>query len=402
MTMSKVIPSQAAEWLPAKLVLLCEPNIETVFGMLQPAANNFAFPYALSAGRAEHQAFRRELEASGARVIDIREALALAPRASLEHWAKQAVTIRTDPAMPQNDVAICVEQLLDALQVFDSASLIELIMLRPVLHIGLNPGALDPTTRYTTRYELKSATGAYYTRDPLITTARGCVITRLKLDIRKPENDVIAHVLEALGIQPLLRIQAPGTLEGGDFIPCGDFVLQGQGLLTNAEGVRQCLANNVYGHVEVGVVVDPRGSMDEMHLDTYFAMLDRDLAACLDTRLSGELEPRVDVYQPDGSPDSYSMVHTRSVLFSAYLEEKGITVIPFTKSEQDNFAANGLLTGPRNLIGVSRAGKAFERRLQSLGVRTRMIQFDALTGGYGGPHCSSQVLLRAEEDAKQS
>jgi len=23
-----------------------------------------------------------------------------------------------------------------------------------------------------------------------------------------------------------------------------------------------------------------------------------------------------------------------------------------------------------------------------------LIAFDALTGGYGGPHCSSQVLLR--------
>jgi arginine deiminase len=375
-------------------VLLCEPNLETLLGMLQPAANNFAFPYSLSAGRAEHQAFRRELETSGARVIDIREALSQAPRPSLERWAQQAVTIRTDPAMQQSDVAICVEQLLDALQVSDTASLVELIMLRPVLHVELNRDALDPTTRYTTRYELKPADSAYYTRDPLITTARGCVITRLKLDIRKPENDVIAHVLEALGIKPLLRIQAPGTLEGGDFIPCGDFVLQGQGLLTNAEGVRQCLANNVYGHVEVAVVVDPRNGMDEMHLDTYFAMLDRDLAACLDTRLSGALEPRVEVWQPDGNPGAFSMVHTRSVQFSAYLEEKGVTVIPFTKSEQDNFAANGLLTGPRDLIGVSRAGSEFERRLQSLGVRTRFIGFDALTGGYGGPHCSSQVLLR--------
>jgi arginine deiminase len=394
MASSTFSPAQPAEWLPAKVVLLCEPNVETLFGMLQPAANNFAFPYALSIGRAEHQAYRRELEASGVRVIDIREALAQAPRPALERWAQQAVTIRTDPAMPQNDVAICVEQLLDALQVFDTASLIELVMLRPILHVGLNREALDPTTRYTTRYELKPADSAYYTRDPLITTARGCVITRLKLDIRKPENEIAAHVLEALGIQPLLRIQAPGTLEGGDFIPCGDFVLQGQGLLTNAEGVRQCLANAVYGRVEVGVVVDPRNNMDEMHLDTYFAMLDKDLAACVDTRLSGEQEPRVEVWQPDSDSEAFGMVHTRTVLFSAYLEEKGVTVIPFTKSEQDNFAANGLLAGPRDLIGVSRAGAAFERRLQSLGVRTRFIKFDALTGGYGGPHCSSQVLLR--------
>ncbi len=394
MPLPSITPTQAAEWLPARVVLLCEPNIETLFGLLQTHSNNFPFPYALSAGRAEHKNYRRTLEANGVQVLDIRETLALAPRDSLEQWATQAVKIVPDTNMSEQDTASSHAQLARSIAVFDPASLVDLIMLRPTLRVSVNADAVDPTTRYSTRYEIHPADSAYYTRDPVITTARGCVITRLKLDIRAPENDIIAHVLETLGITPLHRVEAPGTLEGGDFIPCGDFVLQGQGLLTNEEGVRQCLANGVYGFTEVAVVQDPRNNMDEMHLDTYFAMLDKDLAACVNSRLSGAEEPVVQVWQPLGTPNSFTYQLARTVLFSAYLEEKGITVIPFSKAEQDDFAANGLLIAPRHLIGVTRAGADFEARLQAAGVRTEFISFDALTGGYGGPHCSSQALVR--------
>jgi arginine deiminase len=381
--------------MPARVVLLCEPNIETLFGLLQTDSNNFPFPYALSAGRAEHRAYRATLEAAGVRVIDVREALAMAQRARIEAWAAQAIEIVPDASMSADDVASSHNQLTRALAAFDVESLVHLILLRPKLRVSVNPDAVDPTTRYSTRYEIRPADSAYYTRDPLITTARGCVITRLRLDIREPENDVAEYVLEALGIAPLYRVRAPGTLEGGDFIPCGDFVLQGQGLLTNEDGVHQCLDNKVYGFTEVGVVIDPRNNMDEMHLDTYFAMLDKDLAACVDTRLSGDEEPIVNVWQPVGTPGQFEYKLARTLLFSAYLEEKGVTVIPFSKKEQDDFAANGLLVGPRKLIGVTRAGADFEARLRVMGVDTRFIAFDALTGGYGGPHCSSQVLVRA-------
>jgi arginine deiminase len=134
--------------------------------------------------------------------------------------------------------------------------------------------------------------------------------------------------------------------------------------------------------------------MDEMHLDTYFAMLDKDLAACVASRLSGPEEPEVDVWEPHGDHAHYEYKLARTLLFSAYLEEKGVHIIPFSKAEQEDFAANGLLIAPRKLIGVTRAGKPFEDRLRAAGVETHFIAFDALTGGYGGPHCSSQVLVR--------
>lgn len=388
-----LIPSQPAEWLPARVVLMFEPALETLFSILQTDASNFLFPFSLKAGADEHRHYRRTLEAAGVTVIDIREALQRASHAQRVAWARSAVTLNPDAAITDEDRRHLDAHLQTTLDALDDDSLIQLILLRPLMNVRYNDAGVDPTTRFITRYEINPPS-PYYTRDPYITTREGVVITRLLLDKRRPENDIASHVLEALGITPLHRIEAPGTLEGGDFIPCGDFVLQGQGLLTNAEGVRQCLEHRVYGRVEVAVVRDPRMNMDEMHLDTYFAMLDKDLAACVDTRLSGDEAPAVDVYLPEGDETNYTHKLSRTLPFATYLQEKGIRVIPFSKHEQDNFAANGLLIAPRKLIGVTRAGAAFEQRLRDAGVDTHFIPFDALTGGYGGPHCSSQVLLR--------
>lgn len=388
-----ITPSQPAEWLPARVVLLCEPGLETLFSILQPAAANFLAPFSLAQAQAEHRAYRRALEAQGVRVIDIREALLAAGRASLQRWAGDAITLEADPDLTDDERIHAAQQLRDALGALDERSLLDLVLLRPVVRVSRNPDALDATTRFDARFIL-APPSPYYTRDPLITTRRGVVITRLALAKRRPENDLAAHVLDALGIEPLHRVQPPGTLEGGDFIPCGDFVLQGQGLLTNEDGVQQCLERRVYGEVEVAVVEDRRMHMDEMHLDTYFGLLDRDLAICLADRLHGADEPMVQVHMPVDDRAGFRYALKRHLRFSTYLQEKGIRVIPFSKDEQANFAANGLLIAPRRWIGAAQAGRSFAQRLQAAGVDAAWLAFDALTGGYGGPHCSSQVLVR--------
>jgi arginine deiminase len=389
--------SQPAEWLPAKTVLLCEPNMETLFGILETNSVNFLSPFSLKQAQAEHRAFRRAMESAGVQVIDVREALAGSGSPEslgrLQTWATTSVCYDIDESVSPGDRDLLRKNLQRTIQTLDPATLADLILLRPTLTIRYNENPLDPTSRFCSRYEVNPANNAFYMRDPLMTTASGCVIGRLRLDVRRAENDLAAHALEQLGIAPVYRVQPPGFLEGGDFIPCGDFVLQGQGLLSNAEGIRQCLEHRVYGFVEVGVVCDPRGQMDEMHLDTYLAVLDRDLCALCDNRLGSE-QPTVDIYAPDGTPGHFAYKKTRAVRLTDYLEEKGMQVLTFSKHEQEDFAPNGLLLGPRDFIGVSRAGQAYERRLNQRGVQTRFLDFDALTCGYGGPHCMSQVIRR--------
>jgi len=389
--------SQPAEWLAAKTVLLCEPNIETLFGILETNSVNFLSPFSLKLAQVEHRAFRRAMESAGVQVIDVREALmgdgSTQGNARLRAWATSSVHYEIDGAIAPGDRDLLWENLQRTVETLDPATLADLILLRPTLTIHYNENALDPTSRFRSHYEVNPANNAFYMRDPLITTAAGCIIGRLRLDVRRVENDIAAWALEQLGIGPVYRVPPPGFLEGGDFIPCGEFVLQGQGLLSDAEGVRQCLEHCVYGFVEVGVVRDPRAQMDEMHLDTYFAVFDRDLCALCDDRL-GDQQPIVDVYVPQGTPDRFAYQKARTVGFCTYLEEKGMQILTFSKQEQENYAPNGLLLGPRDFIGVSRAGKDYERRLNERSVNTRFLNFDALTCGYGGPHCMSQVIRR--------
>jgi arginine deiminase len=393
---------QRTEWDTARFVLLCEPRFETLFALLETNSANFLRPFSIEQAQREHRAFRQLLEAKGITVMDVREALTYGASQGpscealtrLQNWALQSVRYDTS-ALSAADAHLLVENLCRTIEVFDPATLVDLILLRPWLTITYNPQALDPTSRFVSRFEVSPASNLYYMRDPMITTQRGCVIGRLRLDVRRGENDIAQSLLEQLGIVPIYRVQAPGFLEGGDFLPAGDFVLQGQGLLSDADGVGQCLEHRVYGHVEVAVVKDPRSQMDEMHLDTYFSLLGPDLCALCEDRLQTGQEPVVDVYRPHGGETDFRYRLVKTVGFAAYLAEKGMRVITFSKEEQHNFAANGLLIAPYHLIGVRQAGSAYENRLRQHQVQTRFIPFDALTGGYGGPHCCSQVILRA-------
>jgi arginine deiminase len=156
-----------------------------------------------------------------------------------------------------------------------------------------------------------------------------------------------------------------------------------------------------YGFVEVAVVRDPRSDMDEMHLDTYFSVFDRDLCAICEERLQGQ-EPIVDVYEPVGTPDNFEYRLIRTEGFLTYLKGKGMKVITFTKKEQEAFAPNGLLVGPRHFLCVKGCGDEFVAKLQAEGVKVEYLDFSALTGGYGGPHCSSQVIRRGRGPVAES
>lgn len=64
------------------------------------------------------------------------------------------------------------------------------------------------------------------------------VITRPGADSRKPETEAAEKAVAALGYS-IRRIEAPGTLDGGDILKYGGKVWVGQGGRTNEEGLRQ-------------------------------------------------------------------------------------------------------------------------------------------------------------------
>ncbi len=389
--------SQPAEWDRAKVVLLCQPSVETLFAILETNSANFLYPFDLKKAIEEHKNYRRKLEEFGAKVYDLREMLInkcddQENLKRLREFALNSVKYSFE-GISREDEELLLSNLKGTIDVLSPEVLADVIILRPIINIRYNPRALDPTTRFLSSYCLAPANNLYFMRDGMLTTKEGVVIGNFTLDVRKVENDIVELALRQMGIEPIYRVKEPGHAEGGDFMPAGDFALQGVGLLSDEDGVKQMLDNGVYGNVEVALVRDPTPGMEEMHLDTYFNFLGSKLALLSEDRMIEGREPMVEIFEPVAE-ERISYKRKGEMTLRKYLEEKGFEIFKITVEEQRNFAPNFLLLEEKRIIGVKQAGESFEERLKQYGVKADLLDFSALIGGYGGPHCMSQVILR--------
>jgi arginine deiminase len=245
----------------------------------------------------------------------------------------------------------------------------------------------------------------YFCRDQQITTARGVVMGRMNSEQRRVETTIMEFVLRKLGVRPIYRVRGEGRLEGGDFIPAGETAFIGQGLRTNAEGVRQLLEAKVFGVKRVVVVKEPWHNQDQMHLDTYFNLISPKLAVLVAERMdvrdaAGNLtQParpdrrcKVDVYElTDGE-------YQRTVSdgdFQEFLEKSmGLRLLPVSSDDQLKYGINFLCLGPNRLLGIDGVSAQYKRALLDAGAKVTWMDFSNLTGGYGAAHCSTQVLCR--------
>ena len=233
---------QYAQFQKAQVVLLCRPSIETLFGILETNSANFIRPFSLEKARKEHDVFRTAIESRGNRVIDVREAFINGTAEEdfnkdnlerLRNAAFKSVNYIINEAVAEKEKQELHNNLRTTLRTLHPKDLAELVLLKPDILIRINKESLDPTSRFRSEFLLRSATNSYFVRDPMITTAAGAVIGRTCLEVRRVENDILELALQQLGIEPIYRVKAPGFLEGGDFIPAGEFVFQGEGLLSN-------------------------------------------------------------------------------------------------------------------------------------------------------------------------
>ncbi|MGC8932233.1 MAG: hypothetical protein ACP5LQ_02975 [Candidatus Methanodesulfokora sp.] len=151
-------PSQPAEWEKARVVLLCQPNIETLFAILETNSANFLFPFDLKKAIEEHRNFRRKLEEFGAKVYDLREMLTYdCPNSEenierLRKFAFNSVKYSFKQEISADDRKFLLENLKKTIEVLSPEVLADIIILRPVINISYNPNALDPTTRFISSY----------------------------------------------------------------------------------------------------------------------------------------------------------------------------------------------------------------------------------------------------------
>jgi arginine deiminase len=265
-------------------------------------------------------------------------------------------------------------------------------MLRPTAE--LQP--TESNTGVRARYIHNPLINLYFTRDQSITTPRGHIICRMSSSQRAAETSIIEFCYRLLGRAPFLRIGGKGHLEGGDYFPAGDFSIIGCGMRTNTEAIRQMMAADAFGHDTVVVVHDRKHWQAQMHLDTYFNLIDKDLCTMAESRLLSSPEDkeflRCDIFERSaGKP--YRKTASK-IPFTDFLRSRGFTILPIPREDEPRFACNFLTVAPRKIMAVAGQSEGFRKALADCGVDVEWIPLDNLICGYGAAHCMTQVLDR--------
>jgi arginine deiminase len=395
-----------AEWHRPKTVLMHTPGEELFAGVIHPAAALFEKAFSIEFAAKEHRTYIRRLRNHGATVytvvdvllkgtVDERGAAIPGPDLdALRNFAVEFLTIDAS-ALPEDMRSEQPRYVEETLKQLHPRELVSLILRQPTVHLY----STQSNTGLGATYGISPVMNLYFLRDQMITTAKGVVMAKMNSAQRAPETRIIKFVLSKLKIRPIYEVTGGGRLEGGDYLPAGDVALLGQGLRTNAEGVRQLLENKVFGLPRVAIVKDKWKNQEQMHLDTYFNIIGPRLAVLVEERLSlpgkpaaAIMRPQVDLYElKDGR---YRCVRS-NMDFQEFLEKDlGFKLIPVPRDDQLRYGINFLTIAPDRILAIDGVSEKYKRTLAELGVNATWMDFRNLTGGYGAAHCTTQVLHR--------
>jgi N-dimethylarginine dimethylaminohydrolase len=207
-----------------------------------------------------------------------------------------------------------------------------------------------------------------YTFDPLLVADRGAIPLRPGKANRLEEPAAIEAWTAADGIPTLGRIEAPGTIEGGDtFWLRPDILCIGRTLRTNGEGVRQ-LAAIVRGDVRVFDVPYWRGPAELIHLLSVISPIADDLAV---------------VFEP-----------LLPVGLWELLRELGIRTLAVPESEFATLGCNVLAVRPGVVIAAE-GNPVTAAAMAAAGCEVHTYPASEIgVNGSGGPTCMTRPILR--------
>lgn len=208
-----------------------------------------------------------------------------------------------------------------------------------------------------------------YTFDPLLVTDRGAIPLRPGKPNRAAEPAALEAWTLAAGIPTLGRIEAPGTIEGGDtFWLHPDLLCIGRTLRTDDSGARQ-LASIVGGDVRIFDLPYWHGPAELVHLLSVISPVSDDLAV---------------VYLP-----------LLPVGLFELLQDLGIRLIEVPDEEFPTLGCNVLAVRPGIVIaaeGNPRTASAMARA----GCEVHTYPASEIgVNGSGGPTCMTRPILRA-------
>jgi len=207
-----------------------------------------------------------------------------------------------------------------------------------------------------------------YQFDPLLVTDRGAIPLRAGKPNRRGEELLVEAWVNASGIPTLGRIEAPGTIEGGDtFWLRPDLLCIGRTLRTNEAGARM-LATLVGGDVRIFDVPYWRGPAELIHLLSVISPVADDLAV---------------VYLP-----------LLPVGLWQLLADLGIRLIPVPDAEFASLGCNVLAVRPGVLI-LAEGNPATAGALARAGCEVHTYAATEIgLNGSGGPTCLTRPLRR--------
>ena len=397
-----------AEWESAETILMHTPGEELFMGVAYPEPALFDETFDMDQAAVEHKGYIDALKEHGITVYTVTEALLKSDKKDLVDFARKSVKLNASRLKKADRIEQqqCFEENLPKLS---PRVLVRLIMQRPTFKLmyATKPGErnhfLPPCKKYYIKadYDFDSVMNLYFTRDQMITTAKGVVLNRMSLPQRAVEVDIMEFVLKQLGITPIYRVQGKkSTLEGGDFISAGERVYIGEGLRTNNAAIKELLDNDVfggrdYGVKEVLVVKDRWNNQQEMHLDTHFNVINEKLVVSVADRVDCRKDTSkcqlADVYQWQGE----WRLSRSNVDFNDYLTNTvGARIIPVSVEDQYKYGINFLTIKDNNIIGVDGVSDLYKKTLEQAGVDAQWIDFTNMKLGFGAAHCTTQVLVR--------
>ncbi|HET7404609.1 MAG TPA: arginine deiminase family protein [Candidatus Bathyarchaeia archaeon] len=425
-----------AEWDTLHDVVIHRPGIEMFFGLIEPFAFLYERPFNMDQAIHEHNELQHALKTTGARVHRLRT---LAIREAKEHpeilrrlryLAKRIVWFEGS----KKEVARARKEFHAGLADLGVQTLFNILVLRPGIRLDQKKGVRVIFPRVSLDVPLANL---FFMRDQQVAADRGLIIGRMSKPQRRMEPVLTGTVLDIAGAKIVHKVVAPGTFEGGDFIPAGKFAMVGVGDRTNLNGATQVLQHGV-NFEEMALVHQPAhplvpgdepDPMIDMHLDTYLNFPGEQVAVgCLPLLRRAT----VDVYRRS-SRGRYKRQPTSQTLYD-YLTGHGFTVVPITTLEQMCYASNFLCVRDRNILAIEvekvvgkvmknleakaradhyRYGVLFEeakhdlsrlkrtgqffphkREFQDLSIEATTLQLQEITGGYGGIRCMTCVLDR--------
>jgi arginine deiminase len=428
-----------AEWDTLKEVVIHRPGIEMFFGLIAPFSFLYERAFSMDEAIYEHTELEHALSLAGVKVHRLKRLatnIAKDNAGLLARARKYAVEI-VKFSGPSDDAKKATREFKKSVTELDSETIFNILLLRPSVALEEKKGVRVVLPRVTLDVPLANL---YFMRDQQAVTDHGVIVGRMSKPQRQVEPLITGAILEMAGAKIAYRVKQPGTFEGGDFMPAGEFAMVGIGDRTNRSGVNQVLANGI-GFSEVAVVHqaahplipgDQPDPMINMHLDTYLNIAAKGIAVgCLPLLKRAKVE----VYKRSSKGGYRRQPGNPNV--HDYLVSHGFTIVPITTLEQMCYASNFLCLSDRRIMAVEvenvvkkvmknleyearlaphRYARLFEearkehaelrdtgqffphkKEFNDLGVEATALPLQEITGGYGGAHCMTCVLSREAE-----